>query len=77
MDSGYQIRNAEVSDLDTLFAFAPQEANETEGDDPDTDGVVIGVQAGLEGAGPSTYWVAESRDGQIVASGAALYYSLS
>ncbi len=63
MDSDYTIRNAEVSDLDPLVAFTLQEAKETEGDDPDRDAVVLGVQAGLEGSAPSTYWVAESSDG--------------
>lgn len=68
MDSDYTIRNAEASDLDTLVAFTLQEAKETEGDDPDPDAVMFGVQAGLEGTAPSTYWLAESRDGQVVAS---------
>ena len=67
-DSGYTIRNAEIKDVDTLVAFTVQEATETEGIEPDTASVVLGVQSALEGSAPSTYWVAESRDGKVVGS---------
>jgi ribosomal protein S18 acetylase RimI-like enzyme len=66
--SQYTIRRADTSDLGALVAFAVQEASETEGVDPDVRAVRIGVQTGLEGSAPSTYWVAEAEAGRAVGS---------
>ncbi len=68
MDSEYTIREAKGSDLDSLIAFTVQEATETEGSDPDLAGVRLGVESGLEGSAPVTYWVAQSRSSQVVGS---------
>jgi ribosomal protein S18 acetylase RimI-like enzyme len=68
MDLEYTIRVAETTDLDTLVDFTTREARETEGDDPDAAAVAVGVGAGLEGSAPATYWVAESRNGEVVGS---------
>lgn len=68
MKSDYTVREAESTDIDSLVAFTVQEAKETEGDEPDKSVVTIGVQSGLDGSAPSTYWVAQSRNGQVVGS---------
>jgi len=68
MDLEYTIRAAEITDLDRLVDFTTREARETEGDDPDAAAVAVGVRAGLEGSAPATYWVAESRSGEVVGS---------
>lgn len=66
MDSEYTIREAKRSDLDTLIAFTVQEAQETECTDPDLAAVRLGVDSGLEGSAPVTYWLAQSGGGQVV-----------
>lgn len=66
MNPDYRIRKANLSDLDSLVAFAIQEATETEGHSPAPDAVTIGVQKGFEEIAPSSYWVAESNEGEIV-----------
>jgi len=38
-----------------------QEAKETEGKEPDSASLALGVRSGLDGSAPSTYWVAESK----------------
>lgn len=68
MTSAYTIRKAQPSDLDTLTAFTVEEARETEGTDPDREGVRLGVASGLEGSAPATYWVAQAVDDLIVGS---------
>ena len=68
MDSEYTIREASGSDLDTLVAFTVQEVKETEGTDPDLAAVRLGVDSGLDGSAPVTYWVAESEGGEVVGS---------
>jgi ribosomal protein S18 acetylase RimI-like enzyme len=68
MNSPYTIREARSSDLDALIAFTVQEARETEGVAPDLQAVRRGVRAGVDGSAPSTYWVAESQDGNLVGS---------
>ena len=68
MCSEYSIRRARGSDLDTLIAFAVQEARETEGCDPDPVGVRVGVKSGLEGSVPCRYWVAQSEEDLPVGS---------
>lgn len=68
MDSEYTIREAKESDLDSLIAFTVQEAKETEGTDPDLAAVRLGVDSGLEGSAPVTYWVAQSAGSQVVGS---------
>jgi ribosomal protein S18 acetylase RimI-like enzyme len=66
MNPDHRIRKANLSDLDSLVAFAIQEATETEGHSPAPDAVTIGVQKGFEESAPSSYWVAESNEGEIV-----------
>ena len=68
MDSEYTIREAKGSDLDTLIAFTVQEAKESEGTDPDLAAVRLGIDSGLKGSAPVTYWVAQARGGQLVGS---------
>jgi ribosomal protein S18 acetylase RimI-like enzyme len=68
MDPGYTIRKATPADLDTLVAFTLREAEEAEGRDQDRDAVRRGVRAALEEPALATYWVAESSDGEVVAS---------
>jgi ribosomal protein S18 acetylase RimI-like enzyme len=64
----YLIREAEQSDLEALISFTLHEATETEGVSPDLAAVKHGVQAGLDGSAPSSYWVAEDSDGSVVGS---------
>jgi ribosomal protein S18 acetylase RimI-like enzyme len=68
MEPDYTIRVAETADLGRLVDFTTREARETEGDDPDAAAVAVGVRTGLEGSAPATYWVAESRNGEVVGS---------
>ena len=44
------------------MAFAAREAAETEGTAPDASALRRGVQAGVLGEAPVTYWVAEAPD---------------
>jgi len=67
MTTDYKIRPAEQRDLETLVTFTLQEAKETEGTEPDHSAVRLGVQAGLQASGLSSYWVAESA-GHVVGS---------
>jgi ribosomal protein S18 acetylase RimI-like enzyme len=60
----YRLRRATPSDLETIVAFTLEEAREAERVEIEADGVRRGVQAGLEDPALSTYWVAESSDGQ-------------
>ena len=64
----YLIREAEQSDLEALISFTLHEATETEGVSPDLAAVKHGVQAGLDGSAPSSYWVAEYSDGSVIGS---------
>lgn len=66
--SAYRIRPAEPSDLESLVTFTVQEALETEGKHPDVAAVRLGVESGVGGTAPSTYWVAEADDGDVVGS---------
>lgn len=66
--SDYVIRRANVADVDTLVAFTIEEAKETEGKDPDSAAVDLGVRSGFGPSAPSTYWVAETTNGERVGS---------
>jgi L-amino acid N-acyltransferase YncA len=66
--SDYSIREARLSDLETLVEFTRQEAREAEGEELELASVRRGVRAGLEDPGVASYWVAETADGRIVAS---------
>ena len=68
----YTIRQAEIGDLETIVGFTVLEAGEAEGLGVDTDGIRRGVAAGLEDPSVATYWLAESADGEIVASTSAV-----
>jgi GNAT superfamily N-acetyltransferase len=68
----YRLRRADTDDLETIVGFTHEEAREAEGLDMDTDGIRQGVSAGLEDPSVATYWVAESADGEIVASTSAV-----
>ncbi len=68
MQRSYSLRRAEVTDLETIVGFTLEEAREAEGLDKDADGIRRGVSNGLEDPSVATYWVAESSDGEIVAS---------
>lgn len=72
MTSDYRLRRAVAADLQKLVAFTLEEAREAEGLDKDADCVRRGVSAGLEDPSVATYWVAESSDGEIVASTSAV-----
>lgn len=68
----YTIRQAEIGDLETIVGFTILEAGEAEGLGVDADGIRRGVAAGLEDPSVAAYWVAESSDGEIVASTSAV-----
>jgi GNAT superfamily N-acetyltransferase len=68
MRTGYGLRRATSSDLETIVGFTLEEAREAECLDKDADDVRRGVSAGLEDPSVAIYWVAESRDGETVAS---------
>ena len=68
MRSDYSVRRAESTDLETIVAFTLEEAREAEGLDKDADVIRRGVSTGFEDPSIATYWVAESADGEIVAS---------
>jgi ribosomal protein S18 acetylase RimI-like enzyme len=72
MNSDYRLRRAVSTDLETIVAFTLEEAREAEGLEQDADGVRRGVEVGLENPSVATYWVAESSDGNIVASTSAV-----
>jgi len=64
----YTIRQAEIGDLGRIVGFTLLEAGEAEGLGVDADCIRRGVTAGLEDPSVASYWVAESSDGEIVAS---------
>jgi ribosomal protein S18 acetylase RimI-like enzyme len=68
VSSQYTVRQAAYEDLDAIVALTLQEARETEGAEADVDRLRRGVRSGLDGSAPSTYWVAESRDGIVMGS---------
>jgi ribosomal protein S18 acetylase RimI-like enzyme len=68
VNSGYTVREAVYDDVEAIVSFTLQEARETEGREADSSHVRRGVRGGLDGSAPSTYWVAESRDGSVVGS---------
>jgi ribosomal protein S18 acetylase RimI-like enzyme len=68
MRSEYGIRKASRDDLEALIAFTLGEAREAEGVELDADDVTRGVRTGLEDPSVATYWVAETKDGEVVAS---------
>ena len=72
MRAGYSIRRADAADLETLVDFTLEEALEAEGETLNSEDVRRGVLAGLEDASIAAYWVAESADGQVVASTSAV-----
>jgi GNAT superfamily N-acetyltransferase len=68
MDIAYSIRRADHRDLDTIVQFTLQEAREAEALHQGADDVRRGVAAGLHDPALATYWVAESANGEVVAS---------
>jgi GNAT superfamily N-acetyltransferase len=64
----YTIRQAEIGDLERIVGFTLLEAGEAEGLGVDADRIRRGVTAGLEDPSVASYWVAESSNGEIVAS---------
>jgi ribosomal protein S18 acetylase RimI-like enzyme len=64
----YQIRKADHTDLDALVDFTLREATETESEAPEPGAVRLGVKAGIDGAAPVTYWVAQTGDGSLAGS---------
>lgn len=68
MPPEYRIRRAVRDDLDTIVSFTLREAFEAESVDKDVEVVRHGVLTGLDDPAVATYWVAESREGQVVAS---------
>jgi GNAT superfamily N-acetyltransferase len=72
MCNEYRMRRAISSDLETIVGFTLEEAREAEGLETDADAVMRGIRAGLEDPALSTYWVAESSAGDVVASTSAV-----
>jgi ribosomal protein S18 acetylase RimI-like enzyme len=72
MSSDYTLRRAKPDDLEAIVGFTLEEAREAEGLDKDANRIRRGVMAGLEDPSVATYWVAESRGGEIVASTSAV-----
>ena len=68
MATDYTIREARLSDVQTLIAFTLEEAREAEAAALDVVAVTRGIQAAFESAPPVRYWVAEDSHGRIVAS---------
>jgi ribosomal protein S18 acetylase RimI-like enzyme len=68
----YTIRQAEMADLETIVDFTLDEAREAEAVEKDRNQVRRGVLAGLEDPSLSSYWVAETPDGKVVASSSAV-----
>jgi GNAT superfamily N-acetyltransferase len=62
------LRRAAVSDLETIVTFTVAEAREAEEVELERAVVRRGVEAGLRDPSVSTYWVAESSDGEVIAS---------
>jgi ribosomal protein S18 acetylase RimI-like enzyme len=68
MQMAYSIRKASRDDLDTLVAFTMEEAREAEGAEKDAEVVRRGVLAGLDDPTVASYWVAETKNAEVVAS---------
>ncbi|UCG85404.1 MAG: GNAT family N-acetyltransferase [Gemmatimonadota bacterium] len=68
MPQEYSIRKASHKDLHTIVSFTLQEAREAEAAEKDAGVVRRGVLAGLDDPAVASYWVAESNDGEVVAS---------
>jgi GNAT superfamily N-acetyltransferase len=68
MQLGYSIRKASHDDLDTIVSFTMEEAREAEVAQKDAEVVRRGVLAGLDDPTVAIYWVAQSRNAEVVAS---------
>lgn len=68
MAGDYLIRSAQSADRESLIDFTVREAVETEGETPEPSALRRGVEAGLSGPAPVTYWVAEAADHEVVGS---------
>ena len=68
MTPAYTIRGAVEGDVDTLVRFTLQEAFEAEGRERDETAVRRGVQGAFDDPSLATYWIAETADGEVVAS---------
>jgi len=66
--AAYSIRKAIPSDLDALIRFTLQEALEAEGAEKNVEGVRRGVLAAFADPPAATYWMVETREGQVVGS---------
>jgi ribosomal protein S18 acetylase RimI-like enzyme len=64
----YNVRKANISDLDTLVAFTVAEARDAEGADKDVDAIERGVRMALEDPSLASYWLAEAPGGGVVGS---------
>jgi ribosomal protein S18 acetylase RimI-like enzyme len=68
MKTGYTIRKARETDLETLIAFTLEEAWEAEGARIGVDAVRRGVETGLMDPKVAEYWVAEATGGEVIAA---------
>jgi GNAT superfamily N-acetyltransferase len=64
----YTIRAAGMADIDTLVAFTLREARDAEGAEIDPGAARRGVAEAFADPPRAMYWVAEARDGRVVAS---------
>jgi ribosomal protein S18 acetylase RimI-like enzyme len=68
----YTIRAARRDDIATLVDFTIAEAREAEGKAPGRDAIQRGVEGAFADPPHATYWIAETQDGDVVASASAL-----
>ena len=64
----YNVRNANLNDLENLVEFIVAEANEAEGIHKASDKILNGIKAGLENPSIARYWVLENEDQDLVGS---------
>ena len=66
--SPYRIRKAVNADRDALIGFTLREAREAECLELDAEAVTRGIRAAFDEPPVAAYWVAETVNGEIVAS---------
>ena len=64
----YNVRNANLNDLEKLVEFIVAEANEAEGIQKASDKILRGIKAGLENPSIARYWVLENENQESVGS---------